>query len=263
MGKDKLEMICRLIRYDILASTTQAGSGHPTSSLSSVELMANFFFGGGDNGNYFRFDFDNPGKPENDRLIFSKGHAAPLLYSLYHVAGVITGEDLMTLRQFGSKFEGHPVPRLKYVDVATGSLGQGLSIGVGMALALKLKAKNSKSVKRDPKVWVLLGDSEMAEGQVWEAMETASHYSLNNLIAVVDVNRLGQSTETMGKWNLEYYLEKAKAFGWDTYALEDGHNINDIDVVYRKIYQGDRGSRKKPVMIVAKTVKGKGVGILE
>ncbi len=249
MDVNNLEKLCKLIRYDILTSTTEAGSGHPTSSLSAVELMTTLFFGG-----FYHFDLKNPKNLSNDRVIFSKGHASPLLYSLYHAAGVVDTKKLMTLRKFQSELEGHPTPRFTYADVATGSLGQGLSVGIGMALGLKLRFKNP------PKIWVLLGDSEMAEGQVWEAMEIASHYKLNNLIAFVDVNRLGQYGQTLAGWDLQYYAKKAEAFGWEAIVIEDGH---DLKQVYSALEKASDQTIKKPKMIVAKTVKGKGVSFIE
>ncbi len=241
-----LKKLCQLIRYDILTSTSQAQSGHPTSSLSAVELMTTLFFGG-----YYHYDLKNPQNPANDRFILSKGHASPLLYSLYHAAGAIGYEELMTLRQFGSRLEGHPTPRFPYVDVATGSLGQGLSMGVGMALGMRLKNQQSK-------VFVLMGDSEMAEGQVWEAMEIASYYKLNNLVAIVDVNRLGQRGETMLGWNVEMYAKRAEAFGWASVIIKDGHNLEQVYKAFQNNISEDR-----PTMFIAKTVKGKGVSFLE
>jgi len=255
MKTEFLKKISQLIRYDILTSTTKAGSGHPTTCLSAVELMTTLFFGG-----FFHQDLKDPKAPSNDRLIFSKGHAAPLLYSLYHLAGVLTYEELMTLRDFYSVLEGHPTPRFKYVDVATGSLGQGLSVGVGMALGIKLKMKNEKlRVKREPRVWVLLGDSEMAEGQVWEAMEIAGYYKLDNLVAIIDVNRLGQSRETMLDWDLQTYAKRAQAFGWETIIIKDGHNLVEISRSLSKLVK----TSGKPKMLLAKTIKGKGVSFLE
>lgn len=187
--KTDLASLCRRIRYNIITSTTEAGSGHPTSCLSAVELMATLFFGG-----FFRQDIHQPHSPLNDKIVFSKGHAAPLLYALYETAEAIDQTDLLSLRQFGSPLQGHPTPNFLFADTATGSLGQGLSIGVGIALGIRQRIKNKElGIKREPTVWVLLGDSEMAEGQIWEAMEIASYYNLNNLIGIVDINRLGQT----------------------------------------------------------------------
>jgi len=227
------------IRELILKMTTVASSGHPTSSLSAVELMTNLFFAG----------FFNE---KNDELIFSKGHAAPLLYALYAVLGKIDEKKLETLRQFGSVLEGHPTPRFPYVKVATGSLGQGLSIGLGMALAKRLL--NSKG-----KIFVLLGDSEISEGQVWEAVQLASYYKTDNLIAIVDINRLGQRGQTMLGWDVLSYQKRFESFSWQTF-LVDGHNLEEIDKAYREVLLS---IEKKPKVILAKTKKGKGVSFLE
>ncbi|GAB5046182.1 transketolase [Thermodesulfovibrio sp. TK110] len=238
--------ISKLVRYYILLSTTQAGSGHPTTCLSSVELMVSLLFGG-----FFHFDADNPNNPNNDRLIFSKGHAAPLLYSLWTVAGKITEEELMSLRKFDSPLQGHPVRAFPYAEAATGSLGQGLSIGAGMAI-------NGKYIDRLPyRVFVLLGDSEMAEGSVWEAIQLASYYKLDNLIGIIDVNRLGQRGETMYGWDLSAYEKRVSSFGWKTICI-DGHNFNEIFKAYEEALKSNL-----PTMIIAKTVKGKGVSFLE
>lgn len=241
-----LEEIAKLLRYYILLSTTKAGSGHPTTCLSAVELMASLLFGG-----FFHFDADDPQNPNNDRLIFSKGHAAPLLYSLWTVVGKLTEDELLTLRKFGSPLEGHPVRRFPYSEAATGSLGQGLSIGVGMAI-------NGKYIDRLPyRVFVLLGDSEMTEGSVWEAIQLADYYKLDNLIGIVDVNRLGQRGETMYGWNLSAYEKRISSFGWKTICI-DGHNFNEIFKAYEEAL-----SSNVPSMIIAKTVKGKGISFLE
>src|SRR3989338_7324605 len=257
---DKLKKLCQLIRYDILTSTTEAGSGHPTTSLSAVELMTTLFFAG-----FLRSDLGHPKGIFNDRDVFSKGRASPLIYSLYHAAGAISYPELMRLRKFSSDLEGHPTFRFKYADIATGSLGQGLSAGVGMALGIKLRIKNEElRIDREPKVWVLLGDSEMAEGQVWEAIQIASHYKLNNLIAIADINRLGQSTQTMLGWDLITYKKRFEAFGWRTIIVDDGHDIKQVyDAFIRTdpVKQGQ--SLKKPTMILARTIKGKGVSFLE
>lgn len=236
---------CALLRYYILLSTTTAGSGHPSSCLSSVELMATLFFGG-----LFKYDSDNPAYPNNDRVIFSKGHAAPLLYSLWTLTGVISERKLKTLRSFGSDLEGHPTRSFAYVDGATGSLGQGLSIGVGRALAGKID-------KLDYTTYVLLGDSELAEGSNWEAAQLAAHYKLDNLVAIVDVNRLGQRGETMTGKRTDIILSQFLAFGWQG-EIVDGHNTDQILQAYQRSqnYPG-------PYVIVAKTIKGKGVSIME
>lgn len=243
-----LAKIAQQIRYFILVSTTQAGSGHPTSSLSAVELMAVLMFKW-----FFRYDMDHPEYPNNDRLIFSKGHASPLLYALFAAAGKVSADELLTLRRFGSVFEGHPTPRFRYAEVATGSLGQGLSVGVGMAL-------NAKYVDRLPyRTFVLLGDSEMAEGSQWEAMQAAAHYKLNNLIGIIDVNGLGQRGATMYGHDLEPYRKRVAAFGWHTITIEDGHSLAAVSRAYEEALR----VKDQPVMIIAATIKGKGVSFIE
>ena len=196
------EDLAAQLRIDSIRSSTSAGSGHPTSSMSAADLIAVLV------GRHLRYDWDNPGDDRNDHLIFSKGHASPLLYSVYKAVGVVSDEELMTgYRRFGSRLEGHPTPALPWVDVATGSLGQGLPDGVGIALAGKYLDR------LDYRVWVLCGDSEMAEGSIWEALDKASYYRLANLIAIVDVNRLGQRGPTELQWNLDAYARRAEAFG--------------------------------------------------
>lgn len=241
-----LQQLAQLIRYYILVSTTAAGSGHPSSSLSAVELMTTLMFGG-----FFKYDLKHPEHPCNDRLIFSKGHAAPLLYSLFAAAGEVALEELKTLRVFGSRLEGHPTRVFPYTEVAVGSLGQGLSVGLGMALNAKYLDKSSY------RTYVLLGDSEMAEGSVWEAIQLAVYYKLNNLVGILDVNRLGQRGETMYGWNTESYEKKLQAFGWNTVVV-DGHSFEEIQHAYQFASASD-----KPCMIVAKTIKGKGVSFIE
>lgn len=249
-----LHELTKALRYDILQSTTEAGSGHPTSSLSGVELMTPLWFGG-----FMHVDFNNPKSIANDRIIFSKGHACPLLYALYHRAGVISTEELMSLRKFGSKIEGHPTPEFEQIDVATGSLGQGLSAGLGMALGIKQHIKNDNlNITREPKVFVVLGDSEMAEGQVWEAMELAAHYNVNNLVGIIDVNRLGQRGATMLGWDLETYKNRVESFGWEAIVVEDGHNLEQT----YKAFEMAVHATDKPVMIIAKTQKGYGISLL-
>ncbi|MBE0426537.1 MAG: transketolase [Nitrospirae bacterium] len=243
---EKLKKLAKLIRYYILSSTTEASSGHPTSSLSATDLMTVLLFDG-----IFRFDADNPAHPNNDRLIFSKGHASPLLYALWAAAGKITERELMTLRKFGSPLEGHPTVAFPYVEASTGSLGQGLSIGLGMAL-------NAKYIDKLPyRTYVLLGDSEMSEGSQWEAIQIAAYYKLDNLVGIIDVNRLGQRGETMYGHNLNEYERRISAFGWEP-ILIDGHSFPELLTSYEKAL-----SVKKPVMIIAKTIKGKGVSFLE
>src|SRR4030065_673989 len=210
-NKDKLDKLSKLIRYFILISTSKAGSGQPSSSLSAVELMSVLFFGG-----FFRFRINDIKYSNNDRIIFSKGHASPLMYSLWAAAGALSEEELLTLRKFGSRLEGHPTPDFPYSEASTGSLGQGLSIGLGMAL-------NAKYLDKLPyRTYVLLGDSEMAEGSVWEAMELAAYYKLGNLVGIIDVTRLGQRGETMYGHDLSVYEKKVSSFGGGPNTLH-GH----------------------------------------
>lgn len=247
IDKNKLEKISKLIRYFILISTTRAGSGHPSSSLSAVELMSTLFFGG-----FFKFKINDIKYINNDRLIFSKGHASPLMYSLWAAAGAVSEEELLTLRKFESRLEGHPTPDFPYAEAATGSLGQGLSIGLGMAL-------NAKYVDKLPYyTYVLLGDSEMTEGSQWEAIQIAVHYKLDNLIGIIDVNRLGQRGETIYGWDIKAYEKRISSFGWETITV-DGHNIKEI----ADAYEYALSINGRPTMIIAKTIKGKGVSLLE
>ena len=233
------------LRVDSIRCAAAAKSGHPTSGMSAADLMAVLL------AKYLRYDFDHPKDAHNDRLVFSKGHASTLLYAMYRAAGVISDEELLTYRQFSSIFEGHPTPRIPWVDVATGSLGQGLPYGVGMALAGK------KLDQLPMRVWVLCGDSEIAEGSQWEAFEHAAFYGLDNLIAVIDVNRLGQRGPTMHQWDLDSYANRARAFGW--HAIEiDGHDVDAVDRAY-----GEALAVGKPTAIVARTIKGKGVKEVE
>ena len=220
--KNDIKQLAKLIRYYCLISTTKAGSGHPTSSLSATDLMTVLMFGG-----HFRFDLEKAKYHNNDRLIFSKGHASPLFYSLYAAAGRLTEADLKTLRKFGSPLEGHPTMEFEYTEVATGSLGQGLSVGVGMAL-------NAQYLDGLPyRTYVLLGDSEMAEGSNWEAMQLAAHYKLNQLIGIIDVNKLGQRGETMYGHDVKNYKKKVESFGWKALVV-DGHNLSAIDKAFSK-----------------------------
>ncbi|HUI36855.1 MAG TPA: transketolase [Gaiellaceae bacterium] len=234
------------LRVDSIRAAAVTSSGHPTSSMSAADLMAVLM------SKYLHYDFDRPDDPRNDHLIFSKGHASPLLYSMYKAAGAITDDELLTFRKFGSRLEGHPTPEIPWVDVATGSLGQGLPYGVGIAL-------EGKKLDRLPyRVWVLHGDSETAEGSVWEAFEHASFYGLDNLTVILDVNRLGQRGETMHGWDLDSYANKARAFGW--HAVEvDGHDVEAIDRAY-----GEAAAQQgQPTLVVAHTLKGKGVKEVE
>ncbi len=248
METPTLTKLALRVRYDILHMSTEAGSGHPTSSLSATDLLTSLFFGG-----TFRFDLGHPQNPCNDRIIFSKGHASPLFYALYAAAGVLSQEELLTYRTMSSPLEGHPTPRFAYAEAATGSLGQGLGIGVGIAM-------NGRYVDKLPyNTYVLMGDSEVAEGSVWEAAELASHYQLDNLVGILDVNRLGQRGETMLDWDLETYEARFAAFGWHTIVLEDGHDVDAAQAAYGEIDH----ACGRPTVVIARTVKGKGVSFLE
>src|SRR5215208_5705620 len=234
------------LRVDSVRAAAGTKSGHPTSSMSAADLMAVLL------AEHLRYDFDDPDDPRNDHLVFSKGHASPLVYSMFKAAGAITDDELLTYRRFGSRLEGHPTPVLPWVDVATGSLGQGLPIGVGMAIA-------GKRLDRVPmRTWVICGDSEMAEGSMWEAAEHAAFYELDNLCAIVDVNRLGQRGETMHGWDLSSYSNRFRAFGWNAIEV-DGHDPEAIDEAYREA----ESTGGKPTAIVARTVKGKGYSEVE
>jgi transketolase len=246
MEANELRELGQQFRVDSIRCAAAAKSGHPTSGMSAADLMAVLV------ANHYRYDFDNPKRAENDRLIFSKGHASTLLYAIFRAAGAITDEELLQYRQFGSMLEGHPTPLIPWVDVATGSLGQGLPIGVGMGIA-------AKYLDRLPShVWVLCGDSEMAEGSMWEAFEHAAHYELDNLTAIIDVNRLGQRGETMVGWDLDVYRDRAHAFGWGTIEV-DGHDVEAIDRAFTEA----AGTTGKPAVVIARTIKGKGVKAVE
>ncbi len=238
--------LAQQLRVDSIRCSTAAGSGHPTSSMSAADLMAVLM------SKHLRYDFGNPQNSANDHLIFSKGHASPLLYAVFKAAGAVSDEEMMSFRKFGSRLQGHPTPIIPWVDVATGSLGQGLAIGVGVALV-------GKYLDKIPyRVWVLLGDSEMAEGSIWEAFDHAGHYKLNNLIGILDMNRLGQRGETQLGWNSKAYADRARSFGWHPIEI-DGHKLEQIDKAYEEASQnGDQ-----PVLIVAKTLKGRGVSLVE
>jgi transketolase len=236
------------LRVDSVRASTSAGSGHPTSSMSAADLLAVLV------GRHLRYDWDNPRADNNDHLIFSKGHASPLLYAIYKAVGVVSDEELMTgYRRFGSRLEGHPTPALPWVDVATGSLGQGLPDGVGVALA-------GKYLDRLPyRVWVLCGDSEMAEGSIWEALDKASYYQLSNLIAIVDVNRLGQRGPTELQWDLEGYARRAEAFGARVLTI-NGHDLAEID---HALSTAADGTSSQPTVVLARTIKGRGFSEVE
>jgi transketolase len=237
--------LARQLRVDSIRCSTAAGSGHPTSSLSAADLIAVLLSG------HLRYDFGKPDNPANDHLIYSKGHASPLVYAMFKAAGAINDDELMTFRKLGSRLEGHPTPILPWVDVATGSLGQGLPIAVGVALA-------GKRVLEAPfHVWVLVGDSETAEGSIWEAFDRAGHEDLANLTAIVDVNRLGQRGPTELEWDMTSYAARVRAFGVDPIVI-DGHDLAEIDDAYARARSASR-----PTAILARTVKGKGVSLLE
>lgn len=239
---EHLTNIGKTVRHHILTSTTAAQSGHPTSSLSAVELMVYLYFSG-----LLNYDLSQPNLASNDRVIFSKGHAAPLFYALLTVAGEIQVEELATLRQWGSRLEGHPTRLLEHTEAATGSLGQGLSIGLGMALHARAKQSNSQT-------YVLLGDSELAEGSNWEAIQLASYYDTTNLVGILDVNRLGQRGPTMYHHDLHNYASKLSSFGWEPILLTDGHDFAAIATAFDQTINSTR-----PSMIIAQTIKGKGV----
>jgi transketolase len=234
------------LRVDSVRASAAAGSGHPTSSMSAADLMAVLLDG------HLRLDYGNPKDPRNDHLIFSKGHASPLYYAILKATGAIDDAELLTFRRLGSRLEGHPTPRIPPTDVATGSLGQGLPIAVGIAVA-------GKRLDRLPyRVWCLCGDSEMAEGSMWEAFQHAGWEGLDNLVAIVDVNRLGQTRETMLGWDMEGYVRRAEAFGWHAIAI-DGHDVDAIEAAYAQA----EATTGKPVAIFARTKKGKGVKAVE
>ena len=236
--------IANVLRKDVAIMTTHAGSGHVTSCFSCSEIISTLFF---DEMHYYP---GNPNNADNDEFILSKGHAAPILYAALFRAKGVKG-DINTLRKLNSNFEGHPMPQsFSWVKVATGSLGQGLSVGVGMALAAKLKNRRYRT-------YVLMGDSETAEGSVWEAFQLASYYKLSNLCAIIDVNRLGQRGETMLGHNLKSYKKRITSFGWNAIVI-DGHDVSHI----RSAFNRARASNK-PTAIIARTFKGKGVSFLE
>ncbi|MFI5756251.1 transketolase [Streptomyces sp. NPDC051569] len=246
LSSAELTELAQQLRVDAVRVADTAGSGHPTSSMSAADLMAALL------ANHLRYDFDRPGHPGNDRLIFSKGHASPLLYSMYLAAGAIDEEEFRTYRTLGSRLEGHPTPRLPWVDTATGSLGQGLPVGVGMALA-------GQRLGSSPyRVWVLSGDSEMAEGSVWEAIEHAGDQHLDSLTLVIDVNRLGQRGPTRHQRDLEAYGRRLRAFGWHTIEI-DGHDMDAVDAAFGEA----RSTTRRPTAIIAGTRKGRGVAAVE
>jgi transketolase len=233
------------LAVDSIRCSTAAASGHPTSSMSAAHLMAVLW------SDHLRIDVADPGNRANDRFVLSKGHASPLMFSTLKAVGAITDEQLMTFRRFGSPVQGHPapLPDMPWIDVATGSLGQGLPIALGMALAQRMDDIPAR-------VWCLLGDSESAEGSVWEAMENASHHGAENLVGILDVNRLGQRGPTMLEWDVDAYAARARAFGWHVVEA-DGHDVASIDAAYTEAEGADR-----PALVIAKTEKGHGVSFL-
>ncbi|MFF9813449.1 transketolase [Streptomyces sp. NPDC014006] len=243
MNTGELVELGQQLRVDSVRAAAAAGSGHPTSSMSAADLMAVLL------AHHLRYDFDRPDHPGNDRFVLSKGHASPLLYAASKAAGAIGDEELLTFRKLGSRLEGHPTPqRLPWVETATGSLGQGLPVGVGIALS-------GKRLEHDGyRVWVLTGDSELAEGSVWEAAEHAGHEHLDNLITIVDVNRLGQRGPTRHGHDLDAYARRFKAFGWHTIEI-DGHDVDAVDRAYGEALS----TAGQPTAIIARTLKGKGV----
>ncbi|HET9781216.1 MAG TPA: transketolase [Candidatus Dormibacteraeota bacterium] len=234
------------LRVDSIRCSTAAGSGHPTSSMSAADLIAVLI------ARHLQYDWSKPDDPNNDHLIYSKGHASPLCYAEFKAVGAISDQEMMTFRKFGSRLQGHPTPAIPWVDVATGSLGQGLPIGVGVALAGKYLDKLPYHV------WVLCGDSELAEGSIWEALDKAGHYNLANLTAIWDINRLGQRGPTEYQWNLDAYRRRVEAFGCFPIVI-DGHDVGAIDRAYGEALS----NTDKPTVIIAKTIKGKGFSEIE
>jgi transketolase len=246
MDHNQVRDLGQQFRVDAVRAAAAAGSGHPTSAMSAADLMAVLL------AEHLRYDFSAPSDPGNDHLIFSKGHASPLLYAMYKAAGAVDDHELLSFRKLGSRLEGHPTPRLPWVDVATGSLGLGLPAGVGLALA-------GQRPRRLPyHVWVLCGDSELAEGSMWEAFEHAGYERLANLTAIIDVNRLGQRGETRHGWDTEAYAKRIGAFGWHTIEI-DGHDVAAVERAYAEAL----ATRGQPTAIIARTVKGKGVAAVQ
>jgi transketolase len=229
------------LRVDSIRSSTASGSGHPSSSMSAADILATLL------ANHLHYDWQKPDEPNNDHLIFSKGHASPLVYAVFKAAGAITDAEMLTFRKFGSRLQGHPTPILPWVDVATGSLGQGLPIAVGVALAGKYLDKLPFHV------WTLCGDSELAEGSIWEGLDKAAFYKLSNFTAIFDVNRLGQRGETEYGWQTDVYRKRVEAYGCNAVVI-DGHDVAEID----KALGAARDATGKPTVIIAKTVKGSG-----
>jgi transketolase len=241
---DVYKDLARQLRADIVRTSTAAGSGHPSSSLSAADLMAVLLAG------HLRYSFDDPDNPAGDHLIFSKGHASPLIYALFRAAGAIDDEELLTNRKFGSRLQGHPTPIIPWVDVATGSLGQGLPIAVGVAMAAK------RPLGAPYHVWTVVGDSESAEGSIWEGFSRAGFEKLDNITAIIDVNRLGQRGPTELEWDMETYKRRIEAFGWNAIVV-DGHNLEEIDAAMNEALNDGM-----PTAIVAKTKKGQGISFM-
>jgi transketolase len=241
---DVYKDLARQLRADIVRTSTAAGSGHPSSSLSAADLMAVLLAG------HLRYSFDDPDNPAGDHLIFSKGHASPLIYALFRAAGAIDDAELLTNRKFGSRLQGHPTPIIPWVDVATGSLGQGLPIAVGVAMAAK------RPLNAPYHVWTVVGDSESAEGSIWEGFSRAGFEKLDNITAIIDVNRLGQRGPTELEWDMETYKRRIEAFGWNAIVV-DGHDIEAIDAAMTEALNDGM-----PTAIVAKTKKGQGISFM-
>ncbi|MGH9536193.1 MAG: transketolase, partial [Terriglobales bacterium] len=240
-----LRNVATQLRIDSIQATTAAGSGHPTSSMSAAEIMAALFF------SVMRLDPKDPAKAENDKFVLSKGHAAPVLYATWAELGLFPREHLLTLRKFDSDLEGHPTPVLKFVAVPTGSLGQGLPVGLGMALAARVEEQPYRT-------YVLMGDGETAEGSVWEAAEVASFYGVDNLCAIVDINRLGQSQPTMLQHRMDVHQQRWSAFGWNALVV-DGHDVGQLLTAF----DAAAATQGRPTVILAETKKGRGVSFLE
>ena len=234
------------LRVDSIRCSTAAGSGHPTSSMSAADLIAVLI------ARHLQYDWSKPKDPNNDHLIYSKGHASPLNYSMFKAVGAITDQELMTFRKFGSRLQGHPTPVIPWVDVASGSLGQGLPISVGVAIAGQYLDKLPYHV------WALCGDSELAEGSIWEAVDKAGHYKLSNLTAIWDINRLGQRGPTEYEWQLDVYRRRVEAFGCLPIVI-DGHDVGAIDRAFGEALS----NTGKPTVIIARTIKGKGFSEIE
>src|SRR5436190_1029705 len=245
-GLDFIRELGQQLRVDSIRASTAAGSGHPTSSMSAADLMAVLIT------RYFHYDWNDPTQPNNDHLIFSKGHASPLLYSIFKAVGVISDDELLTFRKFGSRLEGHPTPVLPWVDVATGSLGQGLPLAVGVALA------GRKLDQLPYHVWTLTGDSELAEGSIWEGLDKAGYYGLSNFTAIFDINRLGQRGPTEYEWETDVYRDRVQAFGCRAIVI-DGHDLEQIDQALGQA----REATAKPTVVIARTIKGKGFSEIE